>query len=35
MATLPDPRGDRQVKDVVAPIHLPLTSALLFDPGIE
>lgn len=33
MPTLPDTKGDRQLKEVVPPIHKPLSAELLFGPG--
>ncbi len=33
MESLPDPKKDRQVKDVTPPVHRPLSSAILFPGG--
>jgi len=34
MEQLPDPRGNRQVKEVQPPVHLPLSESLLFGPSL-
>lgn len=35
MEPLPDPRNNRQVKEIVPPAHRPLSSELLFNAGIS
>ncbi len=34
MPPLCDPKGNRQVKEVVPPVHRPLTAALLYTTGM-
>ena len=34
MEPLPDPRNDRQVKDIAPPAHHPLSTELLYNTGI-
>jgi len=35
MSSLPDPQGNRQVKEVLPPVHLPLSAELLFNASIS
>ncbi len=33
MEVLPDPKGDRQFKEVAPPVHKPLAASVLFGAG--